>query len=150
MVFSEKLKRAGEGIWERIYAHPFVRGIGDGSLPVGAFRFYMCQDYVFLVEYARVLALATSKGDDLATMGKFAGLLDATLNREMDLHRAYAGRFGITDADLQAAVLAPTARAYTRHLLEVARAGIDGGYAGMGRLDGKVVVAGAETNVQYF
>lgn len=120
MTFSEELKKEGEGIWREIQAHPFVRGIGDGSLPQEAFRFYMCQDYVFLVEYGRVLALAVSKGGGLNTMGKFAGLLDATLNQEMELHRAYAARFGITDADLEAVELAPTARAYTRHLLEVA------------------------------
>lgn len=123
MTFSEELKKAGEGIWREIHAHPFVQGIGDGSLPQEAFRFYMGQDYVFLIEYARVLALAVSKGGGLETMGKFAGLLDATLNREMEIHRAYAARFGLTHADLEAAVLAPTARAYTRHLLEIAFSG---------------------------
>ncbi|MFQ5912749.1 MAG: thiaminase II [Nitrospinota bacterium] len=123
MTFSKELKKAGEGIWREIHAHPFVRGIGDGSLPVEAFRFYMRQDYVFLVEYARVLALAVSKGGGLETMGKFAGLLDATLNQEMKLHRTYAARFGVSNADLETVELAPAARAYTRHLLEVARSG---------------------------
>lgn len=123
MKFSEELKKSGEKIWREIHTHPFVRGIADGSLPVEAFRFYMGQDYVFLIEYARVLALAVSKGGGLTAMGRFAGLLDATLNQEMELHRSYAARFGITNEDLEAVELAPAARAYTRHLLEIAHTG---------------------------
>jgi thiaminase/transcriptional activator TenA len=121
--FTEELKKEGETIWREIFAHPFVRGIADGSLPEEAFRYYMSQDYVFLIEYARVLALGVSKGHNLEVMGRFAKLLDATLNEEMSLHKAYASRFGITESDLEAVELAPTARAYTRHLLEVAYSG---------------------------
>ncbi len=123
MGFSEELKEKGETIWRQILFHPFVRGLADGSLPEEAFRFYMSQDYVFLIEYARVLALAVSKGQSLAVMGKFASLLGATLNEEMSLHKAYASRFGITESDLEAVEMAPAARAYTRHLLEVAYSG---------------------------
>ncbi|MFQ5896218.1 MAG: thiaminase II, partial [Nitrospinota bacterium] len=87
------------------------------------FRFYMCQDYAFLIEYCRVLALAAAKARELPDMSWFARLLDATLNTEMALHRSYAARFGISEAELEGAELAPSARAYTRHLLSVAWGG---------------------------
>ncbi len=123
MSFTQELKIEGESIWSEIRMHPFVQGLGDGSLPLDVFRFYMKQDYVFLIEYARVLALAVTKGGGLKTMGKFADLLNATLNQEMALHRSYAERFGISKEDLESLELAPTAHAYTRHLLEVAHSG---------------------------
>jgi thiaminase (transcriptional activator TenA) len=121
--FSETLWRKAEPIWRQTLHHPFVRGIGDGSLPVEQFKFYVRQDYVFLVEYSRVLGLATAKGADLAMMERFAELLHATLHTEMALHRRYAEKFGISRQQLEETQPAPTAVAYTRHLLHVAAMG---------------------------
>jgi len=123
MAFSDDLRKRGEPIWSRSLTHPFVLGIGDGSLPVERFKFYIRQDYVFLVEYARVLALAVSKGHDLPVMEKLAALLHATLTTEMALHRSYCGEFGITPEELERTAPAPTTYAYTRHLLETAWSG---------------------------
>lgn len=123
MSFSALLWKKADPIWQKTLHHPFVRGIGDGTLDVEKFKFYIRQDYVFLVEYSRVLALATAKGSDLATMEKFAALLHATLHTEMALHRSYAEKFGISRADLEQTNPAPTAVAYTRHLLGVAALG---------------------------
>ena len=123
MSFSELLLERASPIRERIFAHPFVRGIGDGTLPVEKFRHYMCQDYAYLIEYCRVFALASAKGPDLAIMGRFAELLHLTLNVEMDLHRSYAAEFGISREELEDTVPAATTHAYTRHLLNSAWSG---------------------------
>jgi thiaminase/transcriptional activator TenA len=120
MKLSERLRAVAAPIWQKTLVHPFITGLGDGSLPLDNFRFYMCQDYVFLIEYSRLLALATAKAPDLDTMGRFANLLDATLNREMALHREFAAECGINGAELAATIAAPTTYAYTRHLVRVA------------------------------
>ena len=123
MGYSDELWARHEPIWRAVHDHPFVSGIGDGSLPVERFRYYVEQDYVFLLEYSRVLALAVAKGGALPSMARFAELLHATLNVEMALHRGYAGRFGIAEDALARVVAAPTTYAYTRHLLATAYAG---------------------------
>ena len=123
MPFTEQLRRQTADLRRQVLEHPFVRGIGDGGLPLESFRFYMCQDYVFLVDYCRVLALAVAKADDLETMGRFAGLLHETLNTEMDLHRGFAAEFGISAQELEDTHGAPGTQAYTRHLLTTAYAG---------------------------
>jgi len=123
MRFTEQLRLQAAAVRERVFQHPFVTGIGDGTLPLTAFRYYMCQDYVFLIDYCRVLALAVAKADDLETMGRFAALLHATLNTEMALHRSFAAQFGITTAELEATQAAPSTRNYTQHLLTTAYAG---------------------------
>jgi thiaminase (transcriptional activator TenA) len=120
MKLSERLYAAAAPIWQKTLTHPFITGLGDGSLPLDNFRFYMCQDYVFLIEYSRLLALATAKAVDLDTMGRFANLLDATLNREMVLHREFAAQCGISTTALAETIVAPTTYAYTRHLVRVA------------------------------
>jgi thiaminase/transcriptional activator TenA len=73
-----------------------------------------------LIAYSRLLALAAAKAPDLDTMGRFANLLDATLNREMALHRDFAAQCGISPEALAATQAAPTTQAYTNHLVRVA------------------------------
>lgn len=123
MRMSDRLLGETRAIEERILAHPFVRGIGTGELPLEPFKFYVRQDYLFLIEYSRALALAVAKARDLALMELFTELLHATLHVEMDLHRGYCARLGISREDLESTVPAPTTHAYTRHLLSVAYEG---------------------------
>ena len=47
----------------------------------------MRQDYLFLVEYARMLALGAARAADLATVWRFADLAHAILGEELELHR---------------------------------------------------------------
>ena len=121
--FTDELRLAAAPIWEADLEHPFVRGIADGTLPTEKFKFYLIQDYLFLLDYSRVFAHGVIKASDEATMAIFAQLLDGTLNTEMDLHRGYCEKFGIAAAEMEAAPIAPTTHAYTRHLLNVAESG---------------------------
>jgi thiaminase (transcriptional activator TenA) len=125
MAFVDELMGVSRGIWEREKEHPFVRGLGDGSLSAERFRFYLEQDYLYLIEYAKVFALAVTRSPELDTMAYFAQLCTETLNTEMALHRSYCAEFGLTPAELEAAEPAQTTVGYTGHLLQVAvRGGI--------------------------
>ena len=115
--FSEELRQYAVDVWEAFHLHPFVRGIGNGTLPLEQFKYWLKQDYVYLIDYARVFALAAAKAPDLETMGKFAALLDGTLNSEMNLHRDYAAQFGISQQELEETIKSPTTQAYTDFLL---------------------------------
>jgi len=121
--FTARLRRKAAAIWEAQHQHPFVGGIGDGKLDLEKFKFWLRQDYVFLIEYARLLGLAAARSPDTETMSRFAGLLNETLETEMSLHRAYAGEFGISREELEREQPAPTTRAYTDFLLRVAATG---------------------------
>ncbi|MFS0635450.1 thiaminase II [Mesobacillus foraminis] len=123
MSFSKRLHEKLQPIWRKNHSHPFVRGIGDGSLDQKKFRFYMVQDYLYLIEYAKLFALGAVKASDVETMAKFASLLDGTLNEEMSLHRQYAARFGISETELEQAAPSPTTLAYTHYMLHIAQNG---------------------------
>jgi thiaminase/transcriptional activator TenA len=120
---TDALRALAEPIWRAQHAHPFVRGIGDGSLDLERFTHWVRQDYRFLIEYSRLFGLAAARAPDLDTLGRFADLLQATARTEMDLHRAYAREFGITEAELEREPMAPTTRAYTDFLIRVAATG---------------------------
>jgi thiaminase (transcriptional activator TenA) len=121
--FTHAIRAKAQLIWDRELKHPFVRGLADGTLSIDRFRFYLAQDYLFLVEYSRVFALAAAKARDLQTIGLFTRLLDETLNTEMQLHRDYCQRLGIAESDLETTAPAPITHGYTRHLLTVAHSG---------------------------
>lgn len=121
--FTERLRRKAASIWEASHQHPFVRGIGDGTLVLEKFKFWLRQDYVFLIEYARLLALAAARSPDLQTMIRFANLLKETVETEMALHCGYAAEFDISSEDLAREPPAPTTRAYTDFLVRVAATG---------------------------
>ena len=123
MSFSAELRRVADPIWQAQHDHPFVRGIGDGTVDVERFQRWLRQDYRFLVEYCRVFGLAAARSPDLTTLRKFAELLQATAVTEMDLHRSYAAGFGITPDELEAEEMGPVTRAYTDFLVRTAAVG---------------------------
>jgi thiaminase/transcriptional activator TenA len=123
LTLTDDLYATAKPIWDAQLEHPFVKGLGDGSLAVEKFRRWVLQDYLYLKEFSRVFAWAVAKADNLESMGWYAGVLHLTLNTEMALHRTYAERFGISEAQLEAARMWPTTRAYTDFLVRVAADG---------------------------
>ena len=113
MGFSGDIRSRADGLYQAMLGHPFVTGIGDGSLEVERFKHFIRQDYLYLVQYARTLALAAARAPTVEVMGRFALLAHETLNTEMALHRGYCARFGIGEAELEATKAAPTMQAYT-------------------------------------
>lgn len=123
MRLSEALYQAARPIWTAQLAHPFVKGLGDGTLDPEIFKRWVLQDYRYLKEFARVFAWATARADRLESMSWYAGVLDLTLNTEMGLHREYAARFGLSPGDLEEEPMWPTTRAYTDFLVRTAADG---------------------------
>jgi len=121
--FSVQLRAGADALWQAQHDHPVVRGIGDGSLPPAAFARYVRQDYLFLIDYARLLALGAARAPDLDTMRRFAELAQAILGEEMELHRAFAAGLGITAAELEAEEPAPETTIYTDFLVRTAATG---------------------------
>lgn len=120
---SEALHRAAAPVWEKCLNHPFVTGLGDGSLPVEKFQYFMLQDYLYLFDYARVFALGVVKARDPELMRSFAASVESILNGEMKIHRAYMQRLGISEAQVFAVQPALDNLSYTHYMLSVANAG---------------------------
>ena len=97
--------------------HPVVQGIGAGTLPLAAFRAYLEQDYLFLLQYARVQAQAVAAAPDRATMTHLSELLHSTLAVEVDALRALYATCDGDPARLDMAAMTPICRGYTEHLL---------------------------------
>ena len=123
MTVSQRLREAARPIWDRCLTHPFVAGIGDGTLPVEKFQYFMLQDYLYLFDYARVFALGVVKAREAALMRVFARNVDAILGGEMNIHRAYMERLGISEEQVLAVKPALDNLSYTHYMLSVAERG---------------------------
>jgi thiaminase/transcriptional activator TenA len=124
--FSNRLRHEAAYIWDRIHSHPFLVEMGDGGLPLDKFRFYLRQDYTYLIEFARCLGLATAKASDRETMSALTSFLNSCLTIEAMMLERLGERLNIPPAQLKTTEPAPTNVAYTRHLLCVANSGTIG------------------------
>ena len=123
VTLTDDLYTAAKPTWDAQLQHPFVKGLGDGSLEEERFKRWVLQDYLYLKEFARIFAWAVAKADRLDSMSWYATVLNLTLNTEMALHRSYAERFGISAQDLEATPMWPTTRAYTDFLVRTSADG---------------------------
>ncbi|MDC0035408.1 thiaminase II [Chloroflexi bacterium] len=87
------------------------------------FQHYMKQDYLFLIEFSKVIALAIAKCKHIEDMGWFSILLNETLNTEMALHVSFCRDFNIEERELLETKMSPSTHSYTRHLLEIGYSG---------------------------
>lgn len=120
---STRLHDAAAPVWEVCLRHPFVTGIGDGTLDMEKFRYFMLQDYLYLFDYARVFALGVVKARDPELMRVFAANVDAILGGEMKIHRAYMKRLDITEEQVFSVKPALANLSYTNYMLSVAQTG---------------------------
>ena len=123
MSFFERLKTAAPDEWRAYAEHPFTNGMADGSLPEAAFRHYLVQDYLFLIEFARAYALSVYKSPRLADMRESAAGLSAILDVEMGLHVKLCAGWGLSPRDLEQATPAAEMLAYTRYVLDAGMRG---------------------------
>ena len=122
MDIFERLKAAAAADWQSYVDHDFVRQLSAGTLPEAAFRTYLVQDYLFLIQFARAYALATYKSRRLADMRAAQSGLAAILD-EMDLHVRLCARWGLSPEHIENAPEHQATIAYTRFVLDCGAAG---------------------------
>jgi Putative transcription activator len=123
MSFSDQLRRKAQPIWNAQLKHPFVVALGKGTLPERKFKYYILQDARFLGDLARVFAAGAQKAPDADSALRFAKLVEETIITERGLHESYGKRWNMTPRSMSSVPMAPTAYAYTRHMLSVAQVG---------------------------
>ena len=84
--FFTKLCENAEPYWNQYIDHKFVRDVQQGSLPLKSFKFYLQQDYLFLINFSRAWALAVVKAGTLEEMKYAANLMNLLINYELEFH----------------------------------------------------------------
>ncbi|BAU42217.1 TenA family protein [Leptolyngbya sp. O-77] len=116
MALAETLWQENQDLAIACLNHPFVQGIGDGSLDKAKFSYYVGQDAFFLEAFARAYSIAAAKAPDWQGFQVFHNLAGGVLH-ELNLHEGYAAQWGV---DLRAVQPGAATRRYTDFLLATA------------------------------
>ncbi len=119
MSLTQSLRQQYAPLWERMVTHPFVYEMGEGTLPIDAFRRYFLQDYVFVNDLVAVTALGMAKAPDLTAANQLNQFLTGILNPENDLFVRAFKELGASEAEYASASANPTTQAFGDFLMRV-------------------------------
>jgi thiaminase/transcriptional activator TenA len=116
---SERLRQLAMPVWERILAHPYLKELKDGTLPVETFRFYVQQDWLYLQEFTRAAAVIAGRTPDAESLKFMLTWVEPLVGMEYHFHRAHAEELGL-DFDHVDWQMNEANWAYSRHMLAAA------------------------------
>ena len=119
---SERLRQVATPVWDAILAHPYLKELKDGTLPVETFRFYVQQDWLYLQEFTRAAAVIAGRTPDTQSMKFMLNWVEPLVGMEYHFHRAHAAELGL-DFDHIDWQMNEANWAYSRHMLAAAHSG---------------------------
>jgi len=104
--------------WKAHTEHEFIERMADGTLPLEKFKYYLIQDYLFLVQFARAKALGAYKSKSIDSIAASSGEV-LHVHREMSLHLDYCKEFGLSKENVEKHEENQACTAYTRYVLDI-------------------------------
>ncbi|MGN8647697.1 thiaminase II [Gracilibacillus sp. HCP3S3_G5_1] len=126
MRFSQELRVAAEDVYQGIFNHPFVVGIGKGNLPKEAIIHYVKADFEYLNAFMNIYGIAIAKSSKREDMTYFYEKIGFVLNSEIHPHHNLCRVAGVDYDQLQGYPLPPTADHYVAHMKSTAQQGTIG------------------------
>ncbi len=120
MSVTENLRSRFWDLWLRDLDHPFVVELYSGTLPLEKFKYYVLQDYNYLVTMVRVLSLLAAKAPTLELSRLALELAYGTVTGEMENYERLLSALGMTLEDAVKTKPNPTNVAYMNFLLSTA------------------------------
>jgi len=116
MSLTEILRRSADYIWGKIFNHLFVVELYSGILPIEKFKYYIIQDYNYLITMYRCFSLIASRAEyKLARKALELAYMEATT--EMANYERLLSKLGISFDEVVSTEPAPTNMAYMNFLI---------------------------------
>ncbi|WFD09589.1 thiaminase II [Tepidibacter hydrothermalis] len=123
MKISEYLLKEVAHIWDKYIDHPFVKQIGEGSLPKEKFEKYLIQDYLYLKEYSKVFCMGVIKAKTMDEMRFFYKSIKGTMEDETAVHIEYLKKFGIEEIEIESMDMNLVTTSYISYMQALALTG---------------------------
>ncbi len=121
--FTDELRQYVNPIWKAIHEHECINKLGDGTLEIEKYRYFLVQDYLYLEEYGKVLALTAIKAPKAEISENLLSRTVSTLLKEKTFILEEAQAHGVSRKDIGLAIKAPTIQAYTDFMIRTAALG---------------------------
>ncbi|CEL93688.1 unnamed protein product [Vitrella brassicaformis CCMP3155] len=105
---AAELERAAGADWKRATHHPFIEGIGGGTLPQEKFKIYLMQDYIFLESFARLIARIIAAAPAMPQISKLSSFLAVITSEENDYFLRSFAALGSSESEAGKATPSPT------------------------------------------
>lgn len=125
-MFTNKLREENDDIFQMIFHHPFVQGIGTGEISHESLTHYVKADFEYLNAFMRIYGIAIAKSKRREDISYFFNRIYFILNDEVHPHHNFCNYLGLKYADLQGYSLPPTADHYVKHMMYHAQLGTSG------------------------
>ncbi|MFG6147063.1 thiaminase II [Halobacillus sp. B23F22_1] len=123
MSFTDTLRRENTDIFEAIFNHPFVDGIGKGEVPHESIAHYIKADYEYLNAFMHIYGIGISKSTNRKDIEYFNEQIGFILNSETHPHQNFCDVIGVGYDELHGYPLPPTADHYVKHMMYHAQLG---------------------------
>lgn len=129
MRLSVVLFNGVQDLWNQAAQKPFVVEMAKGTLDERRYRYYMIQDYLYLLDYIHILECTQESTDD-GSLKDFIGFaIEQTRGETLRVHVPNMRKLGITDDDVTRCPKAPEIAEYVEYMLGCLRE--DGVLAGL-------------------
>ncbi|MDA7713757.1 TenA family protein [Candidatus Pelagibacter sp.] len=120
--FFYKLKSGCKKEWFEYTNHKFLSDLVSNKLPDKNFKNYLVQDYVFLQQFLKILALSVYKSNSFEEINRSVNFIKG-IDQEIKLHVNYCKKWKISLNSLNNIVVEKANSAYTDYVLEVGKNG---------------------------
>jgi len=117
-----KLKNSCNKVWSEYTDHKFLFDLVSNKLPDKNFKKYLVQDYVFLQQFLKILALSVYKSNSFEEINRSVNFIKG-IDHEIKLHTSYCKKWKISLNSLSNIKVERANSAYTDHVLSVGKNG---------------------------
>jgi thiaminase/transcriptional activator TenA len=117
-----KLKSSCNKEWSEYTDHKFLSNLVSNKLPDKNFKKYLVQDYIFLQQFLKILALSVYKSNSFEEINRSVNFIKG-IDHEIKLHVSYCKKWKISLRSLSNIKVESANSAYTNHVLNVGKNG---------------------------
>jgi len=117
-----KLKSSCNREWSEYTEHKFLSDLVNNKLPNKNFKKYLIQDYIFLQQLLKILALSVYKSNSFDEISRSVNFIKG-IDHEIKLHVNYCKKWKIPLRSLSNIKVERANSAYTDHVLSVGKNG---------------------------
>ena len=117
-----KLKSSCNKEWSEYTDHKFLSDLVSNKLPDKNFKKYLVQDYIFLQQFLKILALSVYKSKSFDEINRSVNFIKG-IDHEIKLHISYCKKWKIPLRSLSNIKVESANSAYTDHVLSVGKNG---------------------------